>query len=131
MRLLRRAERPNRLLAPALLLALITPLGPSAALAQEREGTGDAGVPGAITLSPISGSWAGTWTRHDTGDSGGFTLTIGSDDDGQPVATFLGQTAVSVSSSPGSVTMTLEPASECDGARLRFYFMDGRPVSGG
>ena len=77
----------------------------------------------------ISGRWPGTWVRHDTEDFGGFELVVG-ERDGRPSASFLGQEAVSVSISEASISMRLEPASECGGAELRFTFLSGVPIGG-
>ncbi len=78
----------------------------------------------------VTGSWSGTWHRNDTGASGGFRLSISSNPDGSLAGTFLGQDAIRVSRTGGTVELTLEPSSECEGAILKFVFSDGAPESG-
>ncbi len=78
----------------------------------------------------VTGSWSGTWRRDDTGASGKFGLSISQNADGELSGTFLGQDAVRVSRSGQTVTLTLEPSSECEGATLKFNFSDGRPMNG-
>jgi len=89
------------------------------------------GQPDTGFRSLISGTWTGTWPRDDNDVTGIFTLTIDTEVPGFTTASFDGQPAKDVKVSRyGSVTMKFEPASECEGARIDFEFVDGAPVSG-
>ncbi len=87
-------------------------------------------LPVASTISDVTGLWSGTWERHDTHNVGGFSLEIARLPGGSLRAAFRGQEAKSVSRSGDTVTLILEPASGCQGARLHFFFADGEPLRG-
>lgn len=81
----------------------------------------------------IMGTWAGTWTRHDTGGYGRFSLKITRRVGGLLPgygAWFMGQKAEDVMRVGNDVTIVLEPWAGCEKAVAMFSFSDKKLTGG-